>query len=119
MANLYLDHVLIGVRLLDAASRSLGEVLGFSLTPEGRHPGRGTGNRLIPFGPDYLELIAVLDPADVSNDPSPLADFLRRREGLFMFALGTDDINDTVAHLRSRGADVADRADGSISSPAH
>ena len=55
---IYLDHVLIAVRRLSAAA-DLYSSLGFKVTPEGRHPGRGTHNRLVVFGTEYLELIAV------------------------------------------------------------
>ena len=58
MDDLTLDHVLIAVRDLDATRDSY-SALGFQVTPEGRHPGRGTSNRLVVFGPDYLELISV------------------------------------------------------------
>jgi catechol 2,3-dioxygenase-like lactoylglutathione lyase family enzyme len=56
-----LDHVLIGVRDLDAA-RDRYARLGFTLTPRGRHVGWSTGNYCIMFGRDYLELIGVIDP---------------------------------------------------------
>ena len=35
----------------------------------GRHPGHGTGNRIVPLGPDYLELMAVVDPAEAATSP--------------------------------------------------
>ena len=68
MTDLYLDHVLIAVRDLSAAGRAF-EGLGFNVTPEGRHPGRGTHNRLVVFGPEYLELIAVHDPTEGLSRP--------------------------------------------------
>ena len=46
MTDLIIDHVLIAVRDLDAAKDTF-ERLGFKVTPEGRHPGRGTSNRLV------------------------------------------------------------------------
>ena len=61
MTDLIIDHVLIAVRDLDAAKDTF-ERLGFKVTPEGRHPGRGTSNRLVVFGGEYLELISVHDP---------------------------------------------------------
>ncbi len=62
MGEVYLDHVLIAVHDLSRAAAVFSQELGFTLTPEGVHPGRGTHNRLIVFGPEYLELIAVRDP---------------------------------------------------------
>ena len=102
--GIYLDHVLIGVRSLSSAADSY-RSLGFKVTPEGRHPGRGTHNRLMVFGPEYLELIAVHDPSTTPFRPS-MSSFLESREGLYMFALGTSDIEATVDVMRSRCVDI-------------
>ena len=111
MNDLYLDHVLIAVHNLSRAASTFSKDLGFTLTPEGVHPGRGTHNRLIVFGPDYLELIAVRDPAEGVFRQS-MSTLLAKREGLYMFALGTNDIDHAVTHLRRRGVSVGDPADG-------
>ena len=103
-AGIYLDHVLIAVRSLSSAAESYSS-LGFKVTPEGRHPGRGTHNRLMVYGPEYLELIAVHDPTTTPFRPS-MSSFLESREGLYMFALGTSDIEGTVRAIRSRGIEV-------------
>ncbi len=100
-AGIYLDHVLIAVRSLSSAADSY-RSLGFKVTPEGRHPGRGTHNRLMVFGPEYLELIAVHDPTTTPFRPG-MSSFLESREGLYMFALGTGDIEAAVDAMRSRG----------------
>ena len=70
MTDLILDHVLIAVRDLDAAKDTF-ERLGFKVTPEGKHPGRGTSNRLVVFGGEYLELISVHDPGRRPLSPEP------------------------------------------------
>ena len=108
--GLYLDHVLIAVRGLAAAADAYAG-LGFKVTPEGRHPGRGTHNRLMAFGPEYLELIAVHDPSATPFRPS-MTGFLGRGEGLYMIALGTDDIDATASALRARGVTVGDPVPG-------
>ncbi|HEV2301066.1 MAG TPA: VOC family protein [Stellaceae bacterium] len=72
-----IDHVIIGVRDLEAARESWSR-LGFSPTPRGRHIGQGTGNYCIMFGPNYLELLGVVDPAEGAHR---LARFLAEREG--------------------------------------
>jgi catechol 2,3-dioxygenase-like lactoylglutathione lyase family enzyme len=115
MADQYLDHVLIAVRDLAAAGRAY-SALGFKVTPEGRHPGRGTHNRLAVFGPAYLELIAIEDPAGPLLRPS-MGPFLQTREGLFTFAMGTDDIEATCAGLRGRGVTVSEPSDGERLAP--
>ncbi len=111
MGEVYLDHVLIAVHDLSRAAAVFSRELGFTLTPEGVHPGRGTHNRLIVFGPGYLELIAVRDPSEGVFRPT-MGRFLDSREGLYMFALGTDDIDDAVARAQARGIDVDGPRDG-------
>ena len=111
LPELYLDHVLIGVRDLDVAGRTFAERLGFKVTPEGRHPGRGTHNRLVVFGPDYLEFLAIHNRAQELFRPN-LATFLETREGLFIFAMGTRDIEASVARLRDIGGVVDDVVHG-------
>lgn len=108
--DLYLDHVLIAVRDLSAAAAAYA-ALGFKVTPEGRHPGRGTHNRLMAFGPEYLELIAVHDRRARPFRPS-MNRFLGAGEGLYMFALGTGDIANATTAIRTRGASVGDPVPG-------
>ena len=111
MSELYLDHVLIAVHDLGQASRTYSEGLGFTLTPEGVHPGRGTHNRLVVFGPGYLELIAVRDASEGVFRPT-MSRFLESREGLYMFAVGSRDVDATVAGVRERGLSIQDPDSG-------
>lgn len=112
MAHLYLDHVLIAVRDLERAGHTYADLLGFTITAEGIHPGRGTHNRLIVFGPEYLELIAIRDPGEARRDRPEMLEFLERRQGLYMFALGSSNLEATVAEVRRRGGLVSDPVDG-------
>ena len=112
MADFYLDHVLIAVRDLEQAAETFSDRLGLTLTPEGVHPCRGTHNRLVVFGPEYLELIAVREPAEPVFRPS-MASFLESREGLYMFTLGTNDLDTAVSDLRGRGFQVGEPEPGS------
>jgi catechol 2,3-dioxygenase-like lactoylglutathione lyase family enzyme len=111
MTDLRLDHVLIAVRDLTVTKDSF-ERLGFKVTPEGRHPGRGTSNRLVVFGPEYLELISVHDPTGDLFRPN-LVPFLGAREGPFIFCMGTNDVQGRVEDIRSKGVQVADPIQGS------
>ena len=52
--GLTIDHVLIAVRDLKDTADVFNN-LGFTVTPEGLHPGRGSRNRLVVFENDYLE----------------------------------------------------------------
>lgn len=112
MKDLYLDHVLIAVHSLRKASDRYGGRLGFNLAPEGDHPGRGTHNRNIVFEKDYVELIAIHTPAE--REGSPLKDFLERRDGLYAFAIGTNDIAGAVRELRAQGLEAEEPRPGSL-----
>ena len=112
MADYHLDHVLIAVRDLNKAAPTFIHNLGFTLTPEGVHPGRGTHNRLIVFGAEYLELIAIRDPSEAVSRPT-MSSFLKSREGVYMFALGADDIARATSSLREREVPVGDPQQGS------
>ena len=66
---LSIDHVIFVVEDLDHASARLLEEHGLASAPGGRHPGHGTGNRVVPLGPAYLELMAVIDPVEAAGSP--------------------------------------------------
>lgn len=55
-----LDHIVVAVNDLDAAGRAY-EALGFTVTPENRHPW-GTANRLIQLDGFFIELLSVAEP---------------------------------------------------------
>jgi len=63
--RLEIDHVVIGVTDLDVAATKLLHDHGLVALPGGRHAAWGTANRIVPLGPTYLELVAVVD-ADVA-----------------------------------------------------
>lgn len=113
MSDLFLDHVLIAVNDLEQAGRAYSGDLGFTVTPRGSHPDRGTSNRLVVFPSEYLELITAKDVDRALAHKPDLVSFLRQRDGLFMFALGTRDINRTVESLRQRGLNVQHPTAGS------
>jgi hypothetical protein len=60
--QLEIDHVVIGVADLEVAAARLLEEHGLVALPGGHHPAWGTANRIVPLGPTYLELVAVVDP---------------------------------------------------------
>ena len=63
-----IDHLVIAVRDLDRA-REAYRRLGFTLTPEARHP-FGTKNSLVQLDGAFLELVAIGDPAAIP-EPTP------------------------------------------------
>ena len=62
-----LDHVLIAVTDLQAASRALEKSHGLAWVEGGRHAGWGTANRIVPLGETYIELITVVDDAEAQG----------------------------------------------------
>lgn len=94
-----IDHLLVGVRDLEAAARQWRR-LGFQLTPRGRHIGWGTANYCIMFQDDYLELLGIVDPGQFTNN---LDRFLKTREGLMGVAFATDDTQACARELRDAG----------------
>lgn len=64
-----IDHVIVVVADLDDAAGRLLRDHGLASVPGGRHPGHGTGNRIVPLGRDYLELMAVADRDEAATSP--------------------------------------------------
>ncbi len=95
------DHVIVAVRDLDAAAARLRETFGIATVAGGRHPGHGTGNRIAPLGPDYLELMAVVDPEEAAT--SPLGRFVaastRVGDRLMAVCLRTGDIATVASRI--------------------
>jgi len=94
-----IDHILLAVRDLDAARMGWTR-LGFTLSPRGKHLGRGTGNYCIMFLRDYIELFGVVGTEPVNPE---YTQFLAAREGPMKLAWATDDSAAAVAALSARG----------------
>jgi hypothetical protein len=56
-----IDHLITVTTTRETARAEL-ERMGFTLTPRGEHPGRGTSNHLMFFGRCYWELLSVDEP---------------------------------------------------------
>jgi Glyoxalase-like domain len=93
-----IDHVVYAVSDLEAGGARFEEDLGLESIPGGRHPNWGTANRIVPLGPDYLELVAVVDPETAAS-----SDFGRlvrdTSEGLVGWAVATEDLDAVGARL--------------------
>lgn len=113
-----LDHVVIAVRDLDAATAAYAAMLGRAPSWRGRHPAHGTANTIFGLEHCYLELLAPADTSPLAvrggrtagerGDKSPLAAALAsylgdRAEGIFALALGSDDLDATAAALVGAG----------------
>ena len=101
--GLRVDHVVWGAGNLDEAAGRVLERYGLGSAPGGRHPGWGTANRIIPLGPDYLELMALVDPEEAALDTvgRGLSRLLAGGDGdgLLMWCLATDDLDSTASRL--------------------
>ena len=98
-----LDHVILAVRDLEAATRAYALLLGRRPSWRGEHPSAGSANTLFRLANTYLELLA---PAG----PGTLGDVLRgwldaRGEGPLGLAFGTRDAARCREGLAARGLD--------------
>jgi len=101
-----LDHVLVSVSDLEAASASYETLLGRRPSWRGEHPGLGTENALFRLGNGYLELLA---PAGAGAFADQLrARIAERGEGPLGLAFATDDGDACAKLLRERGVAAAD-----------
>jgi hypothetical protein len=102
---LALDHVIVVVADLDSAARRLYREHGLASVAGGRHAGHGTGNRIVPLGANYIELMAVVDRDEAAS--SPLGSWVGQRvvevgEGPAAVCLRTDDIEVTAQRTGHR-----------------
>ena len=114
-----IDHVMICVRDLDRAVETYMRI-GFDVHAGGVHPGRGTKNAIAFNEADYLELLALRDPAATAAAPGSeagLLAFLERGDGFRYVAVQSDDLAADVAAMRQRGVDVSDLMDGRRTTP--
>jgi hypothetical protein len=78
------------------------ETTGLTVVDGGRHPGRGTANLIVPFGHQYLELLAVVDETEARSSPQGrpvLAALARSGPGLARWSVECDTIEATAARL--------------------
>jgi catechol 2,3-dioxygenase-like lactoylglutathione lyase family enzyme len=99
-----LDHVVIAVRDLDAATAAYAAMLGRAPSWRGHHPAYGTANTLFGLERCYLELLTLAEPTPTHPVGAALASYLAgRSEGIFALALGSDDLEATAAALVAAG----------------
>ncbi|MGQ0751426.1 MAG: VOC family protein [Betaproteobacteria bacterium] len=114
-----IDHVVIAVPDLAQAIAQY-RTLGFDVHPGGAHPGMGTHNAIALNQEDYIELLAIRDPAEqkaAAARPGSwvagLAEFIAAGGGIRYIVVQSDDLAADVAAMRHRGVDVGDAMDGS------
>lgn len=91
---LTLSQIIYGVRDLETASKEI-EALGLTVVDGGRHPGLGTGNRIVPLGEVYFELLGIVDRQEAERNPYGQALLRQTGQGnrLVRWSLRTDEIN--------------------------
>lgn len=96
-----IDHAVYAVRDLDVAAARWEETYGLASIPGGHHPRWGTGNRIVPLGVDYLELLAVTESAIAVGSVlgRALLDLTAEGDRWFSICLADDDIEATAARL--------------------
>jgi hypothetical protein len=86
--------------------------MGFTLTPPAQHPW-GTANSLVQLQGNFLELLAVADPAKIPPaEPGRFSfgafnqGFLKRRQGLSMLVFRSADARGDHAEFKARGLEI-------------
>ena len=118
-----IDHVMICVPDLTRAIEQYTK-LGFNMQPGGVHPGKGTHNAIAFNRDDYVELLAIRDPAEYRaavasrSAHGGLQEFIAAGGGLRYIIVQSDDLAKDVAGMRARGVDVSDATDAGRRTPA-
>lgn len=105
-----LDHLVLVTGDLDMRAKWLWETFGLETQSGGEHDGAGTANRYVPLGDDqYLELLAIADPASKHPMVTTLKRDLVSGDRLLNFAIATDDIEAVAKRLNEQVFDVVAR----------
>ena len=102
--NPQIDHFVWGVSDLEAGCAEIEALFGVAPEPGGAHPGLGTCNALLSFGPGlYFEIMAPQDPA-----PGSIGERLARLDapGLVTWVLRSDELNQVAALASADTANV-------------
>jgi glyoxalase-like protein len=112
-----IDHVVFGVQDLETAASRMRSEFGLGSVEGGRHPGWGTGNRIVPLGPNYIELLAAVDRAEAELNELGQSLLAAAADGdrFLVWCVATDDIDAVAARLElpvSTGS--RERPDGTV-----
>ena len=69
MTPLAIDHVILATADIYATSARLERDHGLVSLPGGRHAGHGTGNRIVPLGDAYIEIMGIVDEEEAAASP--------------------------------------------------
>jgi len=98
---LALDHVILGSNDPEASAERLRRDHGLGSLPGGRHAGRGTANRIVPLGSDYLEILGIADEEEARGDAFGrwVLEGTAGGERLLGWCLRTPDIDEVASRL--------------------
>ena len=113
---LALDHVILAAGDIDVAGTDLAREHGLASLPGVRHAGHGTGNRIVPLGDAYIEIMGVVDEAEAAA--SPMGRWLRERTAdgdcLAAVCLRTEAIDPLAQRLGLRVQPMSRDAPGGV-----
>jgi methylmalonyl-CoA/ethylmalonyl-CoA epimerase len=100
-----IDHIGIATHQLKAATALWRDALGLELESTEEVAEQGVRVAMLPIGETNIELLEPM------MQDSPVGKFLEKRgPGLHHIAIRVDDIQETLARLRKRGARLIDEA---------
>ena len=105
-----LDHAVVVVEDLEAATASYRELLGRRPSWRGEHPRLATANTLFRLANTYLELLSPVSDGGFADQLR--ARLAERGEGLLALAFATDDAAACSRTLRERGVEASDPVAG-------
>ena len=114
-----IDHILLPVGNLEDAARHMHERYGLQANAGGRHATGGTANYIVPLGRQYLELIAVVEPAEIreSHLGARVVQAVREGKTFVAWALRTADLDGLRDRLVGEGWELPPMAEGSRRRP--
>lgn len=108
--NTSVDHLIIAVRDLAAATADYGLLLGRSPSWRGAHPDYGTANTLFKLDNTYIELLAPQGEGMAADIVNSILD--KKGDCLGGLVFGTEDANNFIAHARTQGLEASDPIPG-------
>lgn len=97
-----IDHVLLASRDMTATAERIYDEHGLASADGGRHPGWGTGNRIVPVGEgQYLEIIGIADIDEARTSPFGQYVLSLTQDGdrLMGWCVRPDDLDATAKRL--------------------
>ena len=113
-----LDHLVLATPDLARTTAWVSAAIGIDPTPGGRHPGRGSRNFLLSFGPgSYLEIVGRDADQPEPANPRPFGIDRLERPALVTWAARVEDLERAVRLASEHGFDVGAEEEMSRQTP--